>query len=145
MTPEQVSESEEFWVTKSIAGEDETSYEDALLRGERTTLKEIIAMNPEANLDHVGVQKTRENTTPNTYVDNFLFGCETTDFEVTPPADDDDDDDSNVAPAPGPDFGSLALGGGLALAAALAVGGGAFAIQNGMIQLPPELAALLPA
>ena len=45
---------------------------------------------------------------------------------------------------PIPDLGSLGLGGGLALAAALAVGGGAWAVQNGMVQLPPEIAALLP-
>ena len=46
---------------------------------------------------------------------------------------------------PSPDLGSLAIGGGLAIAAALAAGGGAWAVQNGLIQLPPELAAMLPA
>ena len=136
LTPEQVSESDEFWVTKSIAATENVHGGKPLMRYEKATLKDIIAMNPGAQLDHVGIQKTRENSAESTYADNFRFGCETTDFELDP---------KETAPAPGPDFGSLALGGGLALAAALAVGGGAFAIQNGMIQLPPELAALLPA
>ena len=137
---------DQFWVTRTIvedpAAVDEEAKEleagnDVLLkRGERRTLKEIIGLLGEGTvIESYGVQQTKDNSTPTTQVDNFVFGCETTDFEKEAPE----------APAPGPDFGSLAIGGGLALAAALAIGGGAFALQNGMIQLPPELAALLPA
>lgn len=131
---------DQFWVTRPIVQDPEAIDEDGHLeegnellleRGKRRTLEEIIGMLGEDTvINSYGVQQTKDNETPTTQVDNFVFGCETTDFEMDPP---------------GPDFGSLALGGGLALAAALAVGGGAFALQNGMIQLPPELAAMLPA
>lgn len=135
LTPDTVKTSDKFWVTKDIK---DAEGEVVLKRQTQTaTLAEIIALNPGATLQHVGVQKTQENKTANTYVDNFVFGCETTNFEAAP--------DGFFGSLENPDFGSLALGGGLALAAALAVGGGAWAIQNGMIQLPPELAALLPA
>ena len=141
----EATESEDFWVSRTILKDPEglddkgelTDGNDILLkRGERTTLEEIVdILGEQAVISAYGVQQTKDNKTPTTQVDDFVFGCETTDFEV---------DSKETAPV-GPDFGSLALGGGLALAAALAVGGGAFAIQNGMIQLPPELAALLPA
>ena len=135
----------DFWVTRTIVKDPQDVVEGGnlgaendvvLKRGDRATLEEIVDMlGEQAVISAYGVQQTKDNKTPTTQVDDFVFGCETTDFEV---------DSKETAPV-GPDFGSLALGGGLALAAALAVGGGAFAIQNGMIQLPPELAALLPA
>lgn len=86
LTPEQVAESADFWVTKSIAGTDGVRDGAPLLRTERASLKDIIAMNPDAQLDAIGVQKTRENDAQNTYIDNFVFGCETTDFEKVAPA-----------------------------------------------------------
>ena len=137
-TDAKAPESAEFWVTREIL--DEAGEEVEIPRGEQHTLKELVEAltagdGSDATVSEYGVQQTKENSATGVAVDQFVFGCETTDFEKSAPA----------APAPtGPDFGSLALGGGLALAAALAVGGGAFAIQNGMIQLPPELAAMLP-
>lgn len=130
----------DFWVTRTIVKDPnvlETGDNVLLKRSERKSLKEIVnILGENAVISEYGVQQTKDNKTPTTQVDDFVFGCETTDFEKEAPKGD--------APTE-PNFGSLALGGGLALAAALAVGGGAWAIQNGMIQLPPELAALLPA
>lgn len=129
-TDAKASEATDFWVTRPVLEKD--SNEVWLNRGDKKSLKEIIehlnGNNKTAKVSEYGVQQTKENSATGVAVDKFVFGCETTDFEPAPA---------------GPDFGSLALGGGLALAAALAVGGGAWAVQNGMIQLPPEIAALL--
>lgn len=136
----------QFWVSRAIVKDPNDLDADGkvkggdnllLKRGERKSLKDIVKiLGEKAVISEYGVQQTKDNETETIQVDDFVFGCETTDFEKEAPKED--------APTV-PDFGSLALGGGLALAAALAVGGGAWAIQNGMIQLPPELAALLPA
>lgn len=149
-TDAKVSEAKNFWVTRPVLKKD--SNEVWLNRGEEASLKEIVehlnGNDKDAKVSEYGVQQTKENTATGVAVDQFVFGCETTDFEPKPVVDDDNEDPATggfFGSLENPDFGSLALGGGLALAAALAVGGGAFAIQNGMIQLPPELAALLPA
>lgn len=75
------SESEQFWVTRPVVNE---SGEVVLPRGERTTLADIIEKNPEATITGVGVQKTRENAAESVAIDNFVFGCETTNFELDP-------------------------------------------------------------
>ena len=131
---EPKADAAEWWITRDVLDADGTEVH-AQGPSNLTTLDKLVELNPNATIIEYGVQKTQENNENNVAIDNFTFECVTTDFEKEAPA----------APAPtGPDFGSLALGGGLALAAALAVGGGAFAIQNGLIQLPPELAAMLP-
>ncbi|WP_333619992.1 hypothetical protein [Dietzia sp.] len=165
LSPEDVSASSEFWVTKSIAATPGFNDGKPLMRMETATLKDIIAMNPDAQLDEIGVQKTQENKTPNTYIDNFVFDCVTYDFETkaretsTTTTDTTTDTTttntetttpttttttSTQVPSNGPDFGSLALGGGLAVAIAASLGGAYWAWQQGLIQLPPEITALLP-
>lgn len=160
-----IAASADVWVTKSIAAKPGVHDDKPLIRGQRTTLKDIIAMNPDAQLDAIGVQKTQNNKTENTFTDNFVFDCVTYDFETkareTSTTTTDTTTDTTTTntetttpttttttttqvPSNGPDFGSLALGGGLAVAIAASLGGAYWAWQQGLIQLPPEITALLP-
>ena len=146
-TDAKASEAKNFWVTRPVLNKD--NGEVWLERGKEASLKEIVehlnGNGKAATVSEYGVQQTKENSATGVAVDQFVFGCETTDFEAAiEPGDDEDVPGGFLGSLQNPDVGSLALGGGLALAAALTVGGGAFAIQNGLIQLPPELAAMLP-
>ena len=87
-------------------------------------------MNPVAVVTEYGVQKTRDNTAENVAIDNFTFGCETTNFEL--PAE--DDLLGSVTGSLDGDTGSLAVGGLLAVGAGVAAA--VFAAQNGLIQIP---------
>lgn len=75
------SESDQFWVTRPVVDEDG---DVVLPRETRTTLANIIDLNPDATITGVGVQKTRENAAESVAIDNFVFGCETTNFELDP-------------------------------------------------------------
>ena len=79
------ADSDQFWATRDI---EDADGETVLPRGERTTLEEIVGMNPDAVVTEYGVQKTRDNTTEGVAIDDFTFGCETTDFELD--ADEED-------------------------------------------------------
>lgn len=72
--------SEQFWVTRDIVDGEKV----LLKKGEKASLKSIIGMNPDASLVGYGVNKTNDNTSTGVAVDNFVFGCETTDFEPAP-------------------------------------------------------------
>lgn len=115
----------QFWVTRALQGDDKT-----VTRGERKTLKEIVDLNPNAKIVAYGVQRTRDNTSTDVAIDNFTFGCETTNFEL--PAE--DDLLGSVTGSLGGDTGSLAVGGLLAVGAGVAAA--VFAAQNGLIQIP---------
>lgn len=75
-------EAKEYWVTRALKGADDTT----IARGTMMSLKDIVALNPKATITEYGVQKTKNNTAPDTFVDNFTFGCEVTDFELVEPA-----------------------------------------------------------
>ncbi|HJC59282.1 MAG TPA: hypothetical protein H9755_02965 [Candidatus Dietzia intestinigallinarum] len=120
-------ESNQFWVTRDLKGADGG---EPVERGKRMTLKEIVALNPVAVVTEYGVQKTRDNTAENVAIDNFTFGCETTNFEL--PAE--DDLLGSVTGSLDGDTGSLAVGGLLAVGAGVAAA--VFAAQNGLIQIP---------
>lgn len=75
------SESDQFWVTRPVVDEDG---DVVLPRQNRTTLANIIDLNPDATITGVGVQKTRDNAAESVAIDNFVFGCETTNFELDP-------------------------------------------------------------
>src|SRR5699024_504642 len=79
------ADSGQVWATRDIADADG---EAVLPRGERTTLEEIVGMHPDAVVTEYGVQKPRDNTPEGVAIDDFTFGCETTDFE--PDADEED-------------------------------------------------------
>ncbi|WP_024794511.1 hypothetical protein [Tomitella biformata] len=79
-------DSDQYWVTRDIRGVEGVRDGEALPRNERTTLKNIIAMNPDATLIEYGVQQTKENAATGVAVDGFVFGCTTTDFELVAPA-----------------------------------------------------------
>lgn len=74
--------SDQFWVTRTLQ---DGQGDPALVSGKRTTLSDIIKKMPDATLDQIGVQQTKENTATNVGVDTFTFGCETTDFELDDP------------------------------------------------------------
>ena len=121
--------SKEFWVTRALKGDGEEE-NPALPRGTKTTLKEIVALNPNAVVTEYGIQKTKDNTAENVAIDNFTFGCETTNFEL----DSEEGPLASVTGSPGGDTGSLAVGGFLAVGAGVAAA--VFAAQNGLIQVP---------
>lgn len=72
------SDSDQFWVTRDIVDEDGAT---VLKKGARTSLDEIVQLNPDATLAAYGVQQTGDNTSTDVAVDDFVFGCQTTDFE----------------------------------------------------------------
>ncbi len=71
-------DSDQYWVTRDIVDEND---QVVLKKGERTTLSHIIELNPDATLDQIGVQQTKDNQSTDVAVDGFTFGCEVTDFE----------------------------------------------------------------
>src|SRR5699024_12422398 len=62
------ADSDQFWATRDI---EDADGETVLPRGERTTLEEIVGMNPDAVVTEYGVQKTRDNTTEGVAIDDF--------------------------------------------------------------------------
>ncbi|WP_182348780.1 hypothetical protein [Tomitella gaofuii] len=73
-------DSDQFWVTRDIVDD---AGEVVLARGAKTTLAQIVELNPDATLEQIGIQQTKENQSTDVAVDNFVFGCEVTDFELT--------------------------------------------------------------
>lgn len=103
--------SDEFWVTRKLNnGED-----GEIARGKKMSLQKIIELNPNAVVIEYGVQKTKENKAANVAIDNFTFGCQSTNSELEADVEDEpeDKDEENGAGQDSPGglfdnrFGSL--------------------------------------
>ena len=75
-------ETEQFWVTRDVLDAQGTKI---LERGKQTNLKKIVELNPDATISGYGFQKTHDNQVEGTAVDNVVFGCEATNFDLTAP------------------------------------------------------------
>lgn len=95
-TAAPASDAKEFWLSKSIEGATDGEGTQA----NKTTLARIVELNKDAKIVAYGVQQTRENASTGVAVDNFTFGCETTNFELEP-------EDDAPAESPSGIFGSL--------------------------------------
>lgn len=69
---------DQYWVSRTLKDADG----NPIARGKRMTLKEIIALNPNAVVTDYGIQKTRDNASEGAAIDNFQLGCVTTNFEL---------------------------------------------------------------